>query len=146
MDRTEEGLEVCQRYCGTLDQSVELPVAMLTNALASALINATRFDEAMVVLTAAKRRHAASGSVFNMAIAECVHANLEVMQGHLPDALARLRGAMSSITQNRYRAIGDRAMLSVCLAAALYHNDQLAEANPLVTDGLALGKEPGPPA
>jgi LuxR family maltose regulon positive regulatory protein len=145
MDRSEECLEVCQRYCGSPDQSVELPVAMLTNALASALINATRFDEAMVVLTAAKRRHAASGSAFNMAIAECVHAQLEVMQGHLPDALARLRGAMSSITQNRYRAIGGRAMLGVALAAALYHNDQLAEANQLLTECLPLVKETGPP-
>jgi LuxR family maltose regulon positive regulatory protein len=145
MDRSEECLQVCQRYCGSPDQSVELPVAMLTNALASALINATRFDEAMVVLTAAKRRHAASGSAFNMAIAECVHANLEVMQGHLPDALARLRGAMSSITQNRYRAIGGRAVLGVGLAAALYHNDQLAEANQLLTECLPLAKETGPP-
>jgi LuxR family maltose regulon positive regulatory protein len=145
MDRSEECLEVCQRHCGSPDQSVELPVAMLTNALASALINATRFDEAMVVLTAAKRRHAASGSAFNMAIAECVHANLEVMQGHLPDALARLRGAMSTITQNRYRAIGGRAALGVALAAALYHNDQLAEANQLLTECLPLAKETGPP-
>jgi LuxR family maltose regulon positive regulatory protein len=145
MDKSEECLEVCQRHCGSPDQSVELPVAMLTNALASALINATRFDEAMVVLTAAKRRHAASGSAFNMAIAECVHANLEVMQGHLPDALARLRGAMSSIPQNRYRAIGGRAMLGVSLAAALYHNDQLAEANQLLTECLPLVKETGPP-
>ncbi len=145
MDRSDECLQVCQRHCGSQDQSVELPVAMLTNALASALINATRFDEAMVVLTAAKRRHAASGSAFNMAIAECVHANLEVMQGHLPDALARLRGAMSSITQNRYRAIGGRAALGVALAAALYHNDQLAEANQLLTECLPLVKETGPP-
>ena len=145
MDRSEECLRVCQQHCGSPDQSVELPVAMLTNALASALINATRFDEAMVVLTAAKRRHAASGSAFNMAIAECVHAQLEVMQGHLPDALARLRGAMSSITQNRYRTIGGRASLSVCLAAALYHNDQLSEANQLLTECLPLVKETGPP-
>jgi LuxR family maltose regulon positive regulatory protein len=145
MDRSEECLQVCQRHCGSPDQVVELPVAMLTNALASALINATRFDEAMVVLTAAKRRHAASGSAFNMAIAECVHAQLEVMQGHLPDALARLRGAMSSITQNRYRAIGGSATLGVCLAAALYHNDQLAEANQLLTECLPLVKETGPP-
>jgi LuxR family maltose regulon positive regulatory protein len=145
MDRSEECLQVCQRYCGSPDQSVELPVAMLTNALASALINATRFDEAMVVLTAAKRRHAASGSAFNMAIAECVHAQLEVMQGHLPDALARLRGAMSSITQTSYRAIGGSATLGVCLAAALYHNDQLAEANQLLTECLPLVKETGPP-
>jgi LuxR family maltose regulon positive regulatory protein len=145
MDRSEECLQVCQRHCGNPDQSVELPVAMLTNALASALINATRFDEAMVVLTSAKRRHAASGSAFNMAIAECLHGQLEVMQGHLPDALARLRGAMSSITQNRYRAIGGRAALGVGLAAALYHNDQLAEANQLLTECLPLVKETGPP-
>jgi ATP/maltotriose-dependent transcriptional regulator MalT len=145
MDRSEECLRVCQQHYGSPDQLVELPVAMLTNALASALINATRFDEAMVVLTAAKRRHAASGSAFNMAIAECVHAQLEVMQGHLPDALARLRGAMSSITQNRYRTIGGRASLSVCLAAALYHNDRLAEANQLLTECLPLVKETGPP-
>lgn len=145
MDRSEECLQVCQRHCGSPDQSVELPVAMLTNALAMALISATRFDEAMVVLTAAKRRHAASGSAFNMAIAECVHANLEVMQGHLPDALARLRGAMSSVTRNRYRAIGGRVALGVGLAAALYHNDQLAEANQLLTECLPLTKETGPP-
>jgi LuxR family maltose regulon positive regulatory protein len=145
MDRSEECLEVCQRHCGSPEQLVELPVAMLTNALAGALINATRFDEAMIVLTAAKRRHAASGSAFNMAIAECVHANLEVMQGHLPDALARLRGAMSIITQDRYRAIGGRAALGVALGAALYHNDQLVESNQLLTECLPLVKETGPP-
>jgi LuxR family transcriptional regulator, maltose regulon positive regulatory protein len=146
MDRSDECLEVCQRHCGSPEQLVELPpVAMLTNALAGALINATRFDEAMVVLTAAKRRHAASGSAFNMAIAECLHANLEVMQGHLPDALARLRGAMSIITQDRYRAIGGRAALGVALAGALYHNDQLVESNQLLTECLPLVKETGPP-
>jgi LuxR family maltose regulon positive regulatory protein len=52
---------------------------------------------------------------------------------------------MSSITQNRYRAIGGRAMLGVSLAAALYHNDQLAEANLLLTECLPLVKETGPP-
>jgi LuxR family transcriptional regulator, maltose regulon positive regulatory protein len=145
MDRSEECLEVCQRYCGSADRSAELPVAMVTNALASALINATRFDDAMAVLTAAKRRHAASGSAFNMAIAECVHAHLEVMLGHLPDALARLRGAMDSITQDRYRGIGGRATLGVSLAAALYHNDQLVEANQLLIECLPLVKETGPP-
>src|SRR5258708_28945520 len=80
-----------------------------------------------------------------MALSECVHATLEVREGHLPDALARLRGAMSSITQNRDRAIGGRAMLGVSLAAALYHNDQLAEANQLLTECLPLVKETGPP-
>lgn len=147
MDRADECLQVCQRYGSPRGSPGDQPVGMLNNALASSLISATRFDEAMVVLADAKRRHAAAGSTFNMAIAECVHANLELVQGRLPDALARLRGAMNSLagTRGRYRAIGGGMALGVALAVVLYHTDQVAEAHRLLTECLPLVKEAGPP-
>ncbi len=145
MDRADECLQVCLGYCGNPDRTTEHPVAMLTNALAGSLINATRFDEAMVVLAEAKRQHATAGNAFNMAIAECLHGNLELLQGRLPDALARLRGAMSSLAGNRYRGFGGGVALGVSLATALYHCDQITEANRLLTECLPLVKETGAP-
>ncbi len=80
-----------------------------------------------------------------MAIAETVHANLEILQGRLPDAIARLRNAMTEIAKNRYRVVGGGAALGVGLASAFYENDQLPEVERLLIEALPLVKEAGAP-
>lgn len=146
MDRPDECLEVSQRCRGAATTAPDRPLDMLDNALAFSLVSATRFDEGMVVLCQVKQRNAAAGNVFNMAIAETIQGNLEVMQGRLPDALARLRGAMERLgSPMPGRAIGRRAALGVALAAALYQQDQLDEASRLLKECLPLVKEAGAP-
>lgn len=146
MDRPEECLELSQRWCRVDETPPDHPLALLDNALAFALIVATRFDEGMVVLSRAKQRHAAAGNVFNMAIAETIHGDLEVLQGRLPDALARLRGAMERLgSPSLGRAIGRRAALGVALASAFYQQDRVDEAARLLKECLPLVKEAGTP-
>jgi LuxR family maltose regulon positive regulatory protein len=146
LDQADRCLDVSLRHHRT-DEGPRsgAPHGMLANALASALITATRFDEAMVVLTTAKRWHWNTGSAFNMTIAECVHANLELVQGRLQDACSRLETTLASRTGAEAHSPGGNAALGVGLATALYARNRLPEANRLLLGSLPFTKEVGPP-
>lgn len=145
MDRTDECSLACQRDYQIMPQVALLPHGVLANTLAYCFINEARYDEALAVLAEAKRTHALTNSVFNMAIAECVHGVLELVHGRLRDATARLRVALASVAKNRYRAIGGGATLGVYLASALYEGNQLDAAEDLLAECLPLVKEAGTP-
>lgn len=146
LDDSAACLEVCLRHHRPdAAASPGAPHGMLVNALASALSCATRFDEAMRVLVKAKQWHWRTGSDFNMAVAECVHANLEMVQGRLDDACTRLQTLADSRAGSGLAAIGGGTALGVGLAAALYAQDRLPEARRLLLECLPHVKDVGPP-
>jgi LuxR family maltose regulon positive regulatory protein len=124
-----------------------------------------RYQQARLLLDQATREHSAVGPLFSVAVAGYVHAMIDILQGRLRSAGARLRavigndpnvrvsnsgprlrsmiGGESPAPAPRYGA--DTGFASLYLAEVLYETDQLDEARRLLTLYLPLVKDAGIP-
>jgi LuxR family transcriptional regulator, maltose regulon positive regulatory protein len=124
-----------------------------------------RYQEARLLLDQATREHSTVGPLFSVAVAGYVHAMLDILQGRLRSAGARLRAVIGDDPHVRLRTTGprlraligadseglnprygaDTGFASLYLAEVLYETDQIEEAKRLLTLYLPLVKDAGIP-
>lgn len=139
--------------------------SMLMIGCAYYYATAGRYQEARMLLDQATREHSAVGPLFSVTVAGYMHGMLDLRQGHLRAAGARLRaligdesqvrvrgtaprmraimGAESDVPNRRYGA--DAGFASIYLAEVLYEMDALEEAKRLLKLYLPLIKDAGIP-
>ncbi|WP_292932427.1 LuxR C-terminal-related transcriptional regulator [Noviherbaspirillum sp.] len=120
-----------------------------------------RFQDARLLLDQATQEQQAVGPLFSIAVAGYVRSMLDLAQGHLRAAVARLLALISDESQMRLRIAGalmgfganppdlrqggDSGFASVYLAEVLYEMDSLHEAKRLLKQYLPLVKDAGIP-
>jgi len=124
-----------------------------------------RYQDARLLLDQATQEHPAVGPLFSIAVAGYVRGMLDLVQGHLRAACARLLALIGDELQTRLRTnaarmgplIGlqserqdtrdgaDSGFASIYLAEVLYEMDSLAEAKRLLVLYLPLVKDAGIP-
>lgn len=139
--------------------------SMLMIGCAYYYATAGRYPEARLLLDQATREHSAVGPLFSVAVAGYMHGMLDLLQGHLRSAGARLRTLIGSDSQVRLRSTGpglqafigvksespnarygaDTGFASIYLAEVLYEMDALDEAKHLLKQYLPLVKDAGIP-
>lgn len=119
---------------------------VLTNSLAYSLICTDRYDEARRVLSRAVRINAGQPSDFMRCLADCIESIIDLVQGRLGNALARLRNSRErhwSASSNE--AVAGKPSINGNLAQALYEADDLAEAERAVLEALPYSRSNGAP-
>lgn len=124
-----------------------------------------RYHDARRLLDQATHEHDMVGPLFSVAVAGYIHALLDLLQGQLRSAIARLRTLISDSAPVRVRSTGprlraligaeselpnprygaDTGFASIYLAEALYEADALDEAGRLLSLYLPLVKDAGIP-
>jgi LuxR family maltose regulon positive regulatory protein len=144
-DRSEQCCSLCMQDLEKLSSLDPFTYGVMANALAYGLIGGNRYREARDILDEAKRSHQQLGVTFSMAITECSEGMIDLLQGHLCSATARLRNAFSGARASGRGSIGGRATAGVWLAVALYEANEIEEAKPLLDECLPFIKETGTP-
>ncbi|HJV52908.1 MAG TPA: LuxR C-terminal-related transcriptional regulator [Noviherbaspirillum sp.] len=139
--------------------------SMLMIGCAYYYATAGRYQEARVLLDQATREHSAVGPLFSVTLAGYMHGMLDLRQGHLRAAGARLRALIGDESQMRVRGTAprmhaimgveperpnrrygaDAGFASVYLAEVLYEMDALEESKRLLKLYLPLIKDAGIP-
>ena len=113
--------------------------------LANLVMIAGRFHEALRLADAARSRQAEGGSSFNLALSEAAESAVDLTQGRLRKALARLRLAVSTGVVDATRATNGNAMVGVLLAEALFEADGCDQAERLLAVYIPLIRHVGIP-
>lgn len=141
--------EACYRHCRS-----NLPALMslepfsrgvAANSLAFCMIAASEFTEAHQLLDQARHSHAQLDGTFNISISENIEGVIDLLQGRLQAAIARLRSAYLRVPLAGPGATGGRSSTCVLLALALYEADELDEAEALLTECAPFVKQTGTP-
>jgi len=139
--------------------------SMLMIGCAYYYATAGRYPDARLLLDQATREHSAVGPLFSVAVAGYLHGMLDLMQGHLRSAGARLRALIGDDPRVSLRSTGprlnalvgiesespnarygaDTGFASLYLAEVLYETDALDEAKHLLKLYLPLVKDAGIP-
>ncbi len=138
----ETGLVMLER----LPDNTNFPYHSLTVSLAFALVATYRYDEARSVLSRALQRRQDHPFVVLRAIAEAIEGIIDLVQGRLGTALAR----MAAVSAHDWRAhhdeaTGSRTSIDISRSLALYEADDLDEISRLLGDALPLAKSVSPP-
>ncbi|HYD93954.1 MAG TPA: LuxR C-terminal-related transcriptional regulator [Noviherbaspirillum sp.] len=151
-----------------LDSAKQEPLlrSMLMVGCAYYYATTGRYQDARILLDQVTQEHAAVGPLFSIAVAGYVRAMLDLMQGHLRAACARLLALVGDDAQRQLRSnsarigalIGieeeravelrdgaDSGFASLYLAETLYEMDSLAEARRLLKLYLPMVKDAGIP-
>ncbi|MCY1286919.1 Serine/threonine-protein kinase PknK [compost metagenome] len=146
-----EQVEEC--YGAGLRQLDRLPpdetfqYAIITNTLAFSMIATSRYDEARSLLSRAQQRPAYRRSAYMRALAETMEGIIDLVQGRLGNALARLQNAAERHWDDIAGGdtLGGRPSIVVVLSLALYEADELGETEQALLDILPYAKENSTP-
>ncbi|CAD6561605.1 HTH-type transcriptional regulator MalT [Paraburkholderia hiiakae] len=138
----DTGLATLER----LPDDANFPYFSLTNSLAFSLVSTYRYDEARSVLSRALQRRQDHPFVVMRSMAEAIEGVIDLVQGRLGTALARM--ATASIhdwrDQHDEAAVG-RTSIYGPRSLALYEADDLDEVSRLLGEALPLAKSVSPP-
>lgn len=144
-DRVEEGYEAGKAHLDGIPLDQPFQHAAVANALAFCLISMYRYDDARRVLSRAMRRDALQRSPAMLALTEALEGIIELLQGRLGNAVARLRTAAARGWEPAEGdAAGGRSSIAVPLALALYECDERDEAQQVLADVLPYVKSGAP--
>ncbi|UVE18710.1 LuxR C-terminal-related transcriptional regulator [Pseudomonas sp. LS44] len=119
---------------------------VVTNSLAFSLIATSKYDEARSLLSRALQRPIYRRSAYMRSMAGCMEGILDLVQGRLGNALARLHTAAERhYGDTAGEAIGGRSSIIVILAMALYEADELGETEQSLLDILPYAKDNSTP-
>ena len=118
----------------------------LANSLVYSLVSTHRYDEARGVLSRALQRTQDHPFILMRAVTEALEANIDMVQGRLGTALARLESAAGRDWSNLYGGMsGGKTSIDVSWALVLYETNSLDEANRLLAGALPFAKGNSPP-
>lgn len=144
-DRTDEAMEMVGPLLETLPSSAAFARGFLEVVLANLSMIAGRYPEALRLADAARSRQPEHVSSFNFALSEAAEGAVDLTQGRLREAIARLRLAASAGAVDSSRATNGNAMAGVLLAEALYEADQCQQAERLLSVYIPLIRRVGIP-
>lgn len=118
----------------------------LAHTLAYSYIATHRYDEARSVISRALQRTHARRQGHTHAVAEALEGIIDLAQGRLGTALARLEAVLApSWNTGESQVEGGRLSLDTVRALALYEADALEEAGRLLDTALPLARSNSPP-
>lgn len=144
-DRTDEAMEMAGLLLKALPSSAAFARGFLEVVLANLSMIAGRYHEALRLVDAARSRQPEHASSFNFALSEAAEGAVDLTQGRLHKAIARLRLAASAGAVDSSRATNGNAMAGVLLAEALYEADQCQQAERLLSVYIPLIRRVGIP-
>lgn len=144
-DRTDEADALATALLEELPASLAFVRGFLEIILANLAMIAGRYHEALRMVDAARSRQLEHGSTFNFALSEAAEGAIDLTQGRLRKATARLRLAVSTGTVDASRATNGNAMAGVLLAEALYEADHCEQAERLLSIYIPLIRRVGIP-
>jgi LuxR family maltose regulon positive regulatory protein len=144
-DRTDEALATAAPLLETLPPWASFARGFTQVVLANLSMIAGRYPEALRLVDAARSRQPAHVSNFNFALSEAAEGAVDLTQGRLQKAIARLRLAASAGAADTARATNGNAMSGVLLAEALYEADQCQQAERLLSVYIPLIRRVGIP-
>src|SRR3989344_5664718 len=144
-DQTDEATQLTAALLDELPLNVHFVRGFLEVTLANLVMIAGRFHEALRLADAARSRQAEGGSSFNLALSEAAESAVDLTQGRLRKALARLRLAVSTGVVDATRATNGNAMVGVLLAEALFEADGCDQAERLLAVYIPLIRHVGIP-
>ncbi|WNC94823.1 LuxR C-terminal-related transcriptional regulator [Paraburkholderia sp. FT54] len=138
----ETGLAILDR----LPPDAIFAYCSLANSLVFSLVSTHRYDEARAVLSRALQRTQDHPFLLMRAVTETLEAIIDLVQGRLGTALARLETASGRNWSDLYGGLsGGKTSLDISLALVLYETNSLDEADRLVTGALPYAKGNSPP-
>ena len=144
-DRTDEAMAMAEPLLEVLPSGATFARGFLEVVLANLSMIAGRYHEALRLVDAARSRQPEHASSFNLALSEAAEGAVDLTQGRLHKALARLRLAASAGAADASRATNGNAMSGVLLAEALYEADQCQQAERLLAVYIPLIRRVGIP-
>jgi len=144
-DRIDEAMPVAVALLDDLPSSVTFVRGFLEIILANLAMIAGRYHEALRFADAARSRQPEHSSSFNFTLSEAAEAAVDLTQGRLRRALARLRVATGTGRTDASRATNGNAMAGVLLAEALFEADQCDQAERLLAVYIPLIRHVGIP-
>jgi len=145
MDRIDDAMPLTAELLAALPSSAAFARGFLEVVLANLTMIAGRYHEALRLADAARSRQPEHSSSFNFALSEAAEGAVDLTQGRLRKAIARLRLAASAGTIDPSRATNGNAMAGVLLAEALYEADQCEQAERLLAVYVPLIRRVGIP-
>jgi LuxR family maltose regulon positive regulatory protein len=138
----QTGLAVLER----LPDEARFSYFTLTNSLAYSLVSTHRYDEARSVLSRALQRRQDHSFVVTRSMAEAIEGIIDLVQGRLGTALARMAAASShEWHEQRDEVPGSRTSIDISRSLVLYEANDLAEVSRLLADSLPLARSVSPP-
>ncbi|HWT36114.1 MAG TPA: helix-turn-helix transcriptional regulator, partial [Paraburkholderia sp.] len=136
------GLAIVKR----LPNDADFPYFTLTNSLAYSLVSTHCYDEARSVLSCGLQRRHDHPFVVMRSMAEAIEGIIDLVQGRLGTAIARMAIASSYEWQEqRDDVAGNRTSIDISRSLVLYEANQLEEVSRLLADSLPLAKTVSPP-
>ena len=138
----QTGLAVLKR----LPSNAGFPYFTLTNSLAYSLVSTHCYDEARSVLSCGLQRRQDHPFVVMRSMAEAIEGIIDLVQGRLGTALARMAIASSYEWQEqRDDVAGNRTSIDISRSLVLYETNEIDEVSRLLADSLPLAKSVSPP-
>jgi LuxR family maltose regulon positive regulatory protein len=138
MDRIEEAAPLAMAALEALPPSVVFVRGFLEIVLANLAMIGGRYHDALRFVDAARSRQSEHGSSLNFTLSEAAEAAVDLTQGRLRKAIARLRVAVGTGRVDASRSTNGNAMAGVPLAEALYEAGDSEQAERLLAVYLPL--------
>ncbi|WP_085726556.1 LuxR C-terminal-related transcriptional regulator [Pseudomonas sp. R37(2017)] len=136
------GLQLIDRL--SAQQSFQYGV--IANSLAYSLICTDRYDEARSVLSRAIRATSSDPSNFMRCITDCIESIIDLVQGRLGNALARLQDSRERHWDGATREIvAGKPSFNSTLAQVLYEIDATGDAERILLEALPYSRNNGSP-
>lgn len=145
LDRVEEAYTLGRDCLARLPEGASFARSMLHIQLATAAVTAGRFTQARSFIDEARRAQAAAGEAFGFAFAEALEGEIDLLRGHLQQAISRLRDAVDPRMKDPSHRSKANAMAGVLLADALYETDDCDAAERLLNVYVPLTSSGGLP-
>ncbi|MEG1626434.1 LuxR C-terminal-related transcriptional regulator [Pseudomonas sp.] len=139
-------------YVAGLEHIDQIPLdevfqyGVVTNSLAFSMLVTGRHEEARRLFSRAFKRSSPDRVTYLTTVTDCIEGVLDLTQGRLGNALARLQAAAQrQWVDNRSSAFGGKTSLNITLSLALYESDALEEAEHNLAEALPHAKDGSPP-
>ncbi|GAA0688324.1 helix-turn-helix transcriptional regulator [Marinobacterium maritimum] len=145
-DRIEEGYQLCSQHIERMPEEEMFQYGSVANALAISMVATGRYDKAKRLLSRILLRNTQRNSNVMRTIAFGIEAVIDLLQGRLGTAIARLEVTMErNCEQSAGGFFGGKPSLDIISSLMLYELDELKEVKRRLSDAIPYAKESSPP-
>lgn len=145
-DQVEACCEAGLAHIQRIPDDEQFQYGVIANSLGYSLVSTGRYEEARRLLSRAILRCSQSRTQSMGSVASCLEGVLDMIQGRLGNAVARLQAAFpSQAFGGAEKILAGRPSLEITLSIALFETDALDEVEQLLGEVLPHAKESSPP-
>ena len=144
--------QIDECYVAGLEHIDQIPLdeafqyGVVVNSLAFSMLVTGRYEEARQLFARAVKRSSPDRATYLTLVTGCIEGILDLTQGRLGNALARLQAAAQrQWTENGSSAFGGKISLDITLSLPLYEADALEEVEHNLAEALPHAKDGSPP-